>query len=183
MDDLKIIELYWSRDERAITETDRAYGPFCHRIAMNILGIREDAEECVSDSYLAVWNHIPPTKPRSLKVFLGRIVRNISLSLYRKNHAQKRYDGITLLLSELGDCIPSEDSVDRHLEREELAALLSHWLEQLSPDDRTLFIRRYWFSDSVKSLAKQLRTTENALSLRLHRLRVQLRDHLEGVAL
>lgn len=185
MEDFKIIELFWQRKESAITETARKYGHFCHRIAMNILTVQEDAEECVNDSYHTVWNRIPPTKPDSFKAFLGRIVRNLSISRYRKNRAQKRYNGIELLLSELEDCIPSADPVEAAIEQRHLSALLSDWLESLSAEDRSLFIRRYWFGDELQRLAKENRITPNALAQRMLKLRQQLRAKLEqeGVSL
>lgn len=179
MEDNKIIELYWQRKESAITETAKKYGSFCHRIALNILTLQEDAEECVNDSYYSVWNRIPPTRPNSFKTFLGRIVRNLSISRYRKNHAQKRYSGIELLLSELEDCIPAATQVEEVIEGQQLSALISDWLESLSAEERTLFIRRYWFGEELQQLAKEFRITPNALAGRMLKLRKALRRQLE----
>lgn len=185
MEDRKIIELFWHRKEAAITETARKYGGFCHRIAINILSVQEDAEECVNDCYHAVWNRIPPTRPDSFKTFLGRIMRNLSISRYRKNRAQKRYNGMELLLSELEECIPAVEQVETVIEQRQLSALLSDWLESLPASDRTLFIRRYWFGDPLQELAKERRTTPNALAQKMLKLRTDLRQKLEqeGVAL
>ncbi len=185
MEDQKIIELYWQRKETAIVETARKYGSFCHRIALNILSVQEDAEECVNDSYHSVWNCIPPTRPDSFKAFLGRIVRNLSISRYRKNRAQKRYSGMELLLSELEDCIPAPEQVEHIIERQHLSTLISDWLESLTAEERTLFIRRYWFGDELQQLAKEFRITPNALAGRMLKLRKALRSKLEqeGVAL
>ena len=107
MEDKQIIELYFQRNETAIAETANKYGAFCHKIAMNILSIREDAEECVNDTYHSVWNQIPPTNPNSFRSFLGRITRNLSISRFRTLRAQKRYAGMELMLSELEECIPT----------------------------------------------------------------------------
>lgn len=185
MDDQRIIELNWQRKETAIIETARKYGGFCHRIALNILSVQEDAEECVNDSYHSVWNRIPPTKPQSFKAFLGRIVRNISISRYRKNRAQKRYAGMELLLSELEDCIPAPEQVEAVIDRQQLSVLISDWLESLSTEERTLFIRRYWFGEELQQLAREFRITPNALAGRMLKLRQALRGKLEqeGVAL
>lgn len=185
MDDSRIIELYWQRNESAITATDRKYGRFCHCIALNILSVPEDAEETVNDTYHAVWNAIPPTRPKSFKVFLGRIVRNLSISRYRKNRAQKRYGGMELLLSELEECLPHPGQTEDAIEQQHLSALISDWLEQLPPTDRTLFVRRYWFGEELQTLAAEFRITPGALAQRMLKLRRSLRECLEkeGVTL
>ncbi len=185
MEDQKIIELYWQRNETAIKETARKYGSFCHSIALNILSVQEDAEECVNDSYHAVWNRIPPTRPRSFKTFLGRIVRNLSISRYRKNHAQKRYNGMELLLSELEDCIPAREQTEAVIERKLLSKLISDWLDTLPQKDRTLFLRRYWFGDPLSQLALGEGMRANTLAGKMLQLRRSLRTYLEkeGVSL
>lgn len=179
MEDVQIIDLYWLRDERAIGETDAKYGSFCHRIAMNILHSFQDSEECVSDAYGRCWDTMPPQRPMSLRAYLGAILRNLSISRYRAEHAQKRFGGAEVLLSELGDCIPSPESVQRTVEAGELGQLISAWLEKLDQEDRVLFVRRYWNGDSVKSLAGELGLRPNALTKRLLRLRENLRRALE----
>lgn len=180
MDDSAIIALYWSRDESAIAETQRKYGPYCCAIAMNILGSREDAEECVSDTFHSAWNAIPPQRPGSLPGFLGRIVRNLSISRWRREHAQKRYDGVELLLSELEDCIPAPGTVEETLERRQLGRAISAWLDGLEEGDRRIFLRRYWYGDAVKDLAAEAGQGANALAQRLLRLRKGLRAFLES---
>ena len=180
MDDTAIIELYHRREERAIIESDRKYGGMCRSIALRLLGLREDAEECVNDTWYAVWNKIPPDRPASLGAFLGRITRNLSISRWRRNHAQKRYDGIEILLSELEDCVPSPSTVEAAVERQVLAAAISDWLDTLEDTDRWLFIRRYWYADSVKELAAELKEQPNNCSQRLLRLRKGLRVFLES---
>ena len=184
MEDVQIIDLYWLRDERAIGETDAKYGSFCHRIAMNILHSFQDSEECVSDAYGRCWDTMPPQRPASLRAYLGVIIRNLSISRYRASRAQKRFSGAEVLLSELTDCVPAPESVQRTVEAGELGQLISDWLAGLDGESRALFIRRYWNGDPVKDLAGELGVRPNALTKRLLRLREGLRVHLEreGVA-
>lgn len=183
MDDLAIVELYHRREERAITESDKKYGPLCRSIALRLLGLREDAEECVNDTWHAAWNTMPPDRPRALGAFLGRITRNLSVSRWRRDHAQKRYEGMEVLLSELEDCVPAPGTVEDELDRRRLARLISDWLDSLEAADRQLFIRRYWYGDAVKALALARGEGANTLSQRLSRLRRALRAFLgsEGV--
>ena len=179
MEDVQIIDLYWQRDETAIQETDTKYGNFCHKLAMNILHSFQDSEECVSDAYTRCWDTMPPQRPNSLRAYLGAILRNLSISRYRSAHAQKRFGGVEVLLSELEDCVPSPENVQRTVEAEELGALISRWLNTLPQEDRVLFIRRYWNGDTVKALAGELGIRPNALTKRLLRLRENLRLNLE----
>lgn len=185
MEDKQIVSLYHARDERAIAETDAKYGKYCHRIAKNLLTIHEDAEECVNDTYLAAWNTMPPEKPSLLSAFLSRIVRNLAISRFRRDHAKKRYDGITLMLSELDDCIPSTENVEHTVEANALSDILSDWLDTLTVCDRALFIRRYYDGESIKMLAKASGMSPQALSSRLFTLRTRLKATLEekGVVL
>lgn len=179
MDDLEIIELYFQRNENAIRETSIKYGSFCKHIAYNILSCLEDAEECVNDTYLKTWNKIPPEEPIYFKGWLCRIVRNISLDLWRKNHRQKRYAGIEELFDELDQCIPSSKKIDDEIEAKELTTILNKWLAELTKVDRTLFIRRYWYGESVKNLAKEYRATPQDIANRMYRLRKKLKSKLE----
>ncbi len=185
MDDKQIIDLYFARDEQAIAETEQKYGRFCWRIAMNVLGVWEDAEECVSDTYLSAWKQIPPTVPQSLKAFLGRIVRNLSISRFRAMRAKKRYNGMEVLLSELGDCVPSDQHVEQIAEAKEFSGYISEWLDSLPEEDCMLFVRRYWFGDAVQELAEKCGITAAQMAQRMLRLRKGLRAALEqkGVAL
>ena len=179
MEDYQIIDLYWRRDEGAIRETDHKYGTFCHRVAMNILHSFQDSEECVSDTYVRCWDTMPPQRPGSLRAYLGAIIRNLSISRYRSFHAQKRFGGAEVLLSELSDCVPAPDNVQRTVEAGELSEIISQWLEKLEAEERALFIRRYWNGDAVKVLAGELGVRPNALTKRLLRLRESLRRYLE----
>jgi len=185
VEDNQIIELYFSRDESALTETATKYGAFCLRIAMNVVNVREDAEECVNDTYHTAWNQIPPTKPDSFKAFLGRIVRNFAISKYRAMHAKKRINGLEVMLSELEDCIPSTESVEQEIEAKELSEYINIWLEGLKAEDRALFVRRYWYGDEVHELAKKCGVTGTQMTQRMLRLRRKLKAFLEekGVAL
>ncbi len=184
MTDEQIIRLYFDRDQAAIAETDRKYGSYCYSIASNLLG-REDSEECVNDTYHAAWTHIPPEVPQSLKAFLGRIVRNLSISRFRRSHAQKRSSGTDVLLSELEDCLPTPQTVETEADSRELSRLISSWLATLSGDDRALFVLRYWHGSAVQDLAEKCGCTPNAVSLRIRRLRKNLKHYLEakGVSL
>ena len=128
MEDSKIVALYHARSESAIAETAKKYGAFCLRVALNLLGIREDADECVNDTYMAAWTRMPPELPASLRAFLGRITRNLSISRYRQNRAQKRYAGMDALLSELDDCVPSPVTVEQTLDSMELTRQIETWL-------------------------------------------------------
>lgn len=180
MEDIQIIDLYWRRDEEAIRATDVKYGRFCHRLAMNILRSFQDSEECVNDTYGRCWDTMPPQRPMSLRAYLGTIIRNLSISRYRASRAQKRFAGAEILLSELADCVPAPDCVQRTVECAELGEYISDWLTALAPEDRALFIRRYWNGDPVKDLAGELGMRPNALTKRLLRLRENLRKTLEG---
>lgn len=185
MEDVQIIALYYARNENAICETDKKYGVFCQRIALNLLRIREDAEECVADTYHAAWNSIPPAYPVSLRAFLGRIVRNLSIDRFRKENAQKRNSAMTVLLSELEDCLPAREDVELTFERHELAKIISDWLSTLSADDRTVFVKRYWSGEAVNTLAKKYGCTQGQMAQRMLRLRKSLKATLEkeGVAI
>lgn len=179
MEDSKIIDLYWQRDKNAITETDRKYGAFCHKVSMNLLSVHEDAEECVNDTYHQAWLQMPPQRPYKLKAWLGRIVRNISINLWHKNHTKKRYSNMEQMLSELEDCIPSSQNVEHEIEAAELGGVITTWLLSLPQDDRVLFVRRYWHGIPLNSLAKEEHITSSKLAQRMYRMRLSLKEVLE----
>ena len=179
MEDLQIIKLYFQRDEAAILETDYKYGAFCHNIALNVLSINADAEECVNDTYFQAWNSIPPHRPNKLGVWLGRVVRNIAINLWNKKHRQKRYAGIEQLLDELENCIPSPQTLEREIEEKELTEIINKWLLSLSRDDRILFTRRYWNGEALNKLAKEYAATPGRLAKRMYKLRQALKLTLE----
>ncbi len=179
MEDLQIIDMYWKRDENAIAETDRKYGAYCQRIALNLLSVREDAEECVNDTWNEAWNQMPPQRPENLKAWLGRIVRNISVSLWRWNHAQKRYSGINQIFEELEDCVPSPRSIEQEIEDAELGKCISAWLLTLPADDRILFVQRYWNGRALNDLAEEYNIPAGRLAKKMYRLRLDLKSVLE----
>ena len=185
MEDSRIIELYWARDEHAIPETDTKYGPFCRNLSKNILDSIEDAEECVNDTYLRAWNSMPPEKPLNLKAWLGRMVRNISIDLWRRRGAKRRGDGLDTMLSELEECIPSAVSVEEEIDAKELTKIIECWLDVLSSAERRIFVRRYWYGESVAEIAKKENMDPKALAGKLYRLRQGLKYRLrrEGVTL
>ena len=186
MEDSVIIDLYWKRDEAALVESDRKYGAFCRAIARNILTVREDAEECVNDTWLRAWNAMPPARPSPLRAFLGRITRNLSLDRYRAARARKRGGGeMELLLEELGQCVPAAESVEGTFDARETAAVITRFLEDLPPVQRQLFLRRYWFGDDIAAVARRFAMREGTVKSSLFRLREKLRRVLEeeGVTL
>lgn len=180
MEDREIVALNHARSESAIAETAKKYGAFCLRVALNLLGIREDADECVNDTYLAAWTRMPPELPASLRAFLCRITRNLSISRYRQNRAQKRYAGMDALLSELDDCVPSPVTVEQTLDSMELTRQIETWLGTLPERERRLFIRRYWYGDALGELAVQEGARPAQLAQLMLRLRRSLREHLEA---
>lgn len=179
MEDSQIVELYWRRDEAAIGETERKYGALCRDVARNILGVDEDAEECVNDALHQAWNAIPPQRPDRLGAWLGKVTRNLALNLWSKNRAQKRYAGMTALLSELEDCVPAAGGVERELEEQELSAAIDGWLRELPQTDRVLFLRRYWYGVELQELAAERGVSPNRLAQKMFRLRQSLKSALE----
>ena len=179
MEDSQIISLYFKLDEAAISETANKYGAFCHSIALNILSIDADAEECVNNTYFKAWNSIPPQKPDKLGAWLGKVTRNIALDFWKKNHRKKRYSGIEQLLSELEDCVPSPDTVEREIDEHELTEILNTWLVSLSQNDRILFMRRYWYGETVAALAQENGTSPAGMAKRMYKLRQNLKLKLE----
>lgn len=178
MEDAKIIELYNKRSEQAIAETDYKFGAMLFRIAMNVLSSREDSEETVNDTYEKAWNNIPPQAPHSLGAWLGKITRNLSISRWRKSKAQKR-NGMEIMLSELEECIPSAVDTEEESESKEITAAINKWLEKQKKEDRIIFVKRYWYGDSVAELSQKTKIAENKLSSRLFRLRQSLKNFLE----
>ena len=184
MEDAKIIELYNARNELAVAETERKFGKMLFSIAMNVLSNREDSEETVNDTYGKAWNTIPPEKPVFLGAWLGKITRNLSISRWRKNKAQKR-SGIEIMLSELEECIPSPVDAETESENGEITAAINRWLGTLEKGERVYFVRRYWYGDSISELAEKLKIPPKKLSSKMFRLRKSLKDFLEkeGIAL
>ena len=178
MQDSEIISLFFDRSERAISALDRKYGSVCNRTANNILGDREDAEECVNDAYLGVWNAIPPANPHPLLSFVCRIVRNVSLKRYEYNTAVKRNSHYDLAMEELEDFLASSSTVEEELAKQELTALIEAFLDTLSREDRVIFLRRYWFAEPYNEIAEKVGLSEKNVSVRLVRIRKRLRSYL-----
>ena len=182
MDDKQIIRLFFERSEQAVTELSQKYGDLCMKIARSILNDHQDAEECVNDAYLGAWNSIPPQSPDPLRAYICRIVRNHSLKKLRANTALKRGSQFEVSLSELEDCI-SGSSLDEQLAVSELTAQINAFLSALPRDDRVMFVKRYWFSESLSEIADTFAITENNASVRLSRIRGKLHQHLKEAAL
>ena len=185
MEDSKIIDLYWARKEQALEETDAKYGNYCRTIAWNILRNYEDTEECVSDTWLHAWNSMPPQRPGVLSAFLGRITRNLSFDRCKYQQAAKRGGGaLPLALDELGECIPASGRVEHALEQKELAATIDRFLRTLPEKECNLFLRRYWYVDSISVIADRFGMKENTVKSILFRTREKLRKFLgeEGIA-
>ena len=173
MTDHEIIELFFARNEQAIKETDKKYGAYCYSIAHNILKSAPDAEECVNDTYLKAWNSIPPERPSALKVFLGCIIRRLSLDRYRSWHTAKRDRNLEIAFEELSECVPMRDE-DTPILRE----LLNEFLESLELRDRVTFMRRYWYAMAPAQIAKLDKVSVNAVTVRLYKTRNKLRNFL-----
>ena len=178
LDDSAIIDLFFERSEQAIRELDKQYGALLRKTAGNILQNRQDAEECVNDAYLGVWNSIPPQRPDPLVSFACRIVRNLAVTRLRREHAAKRGSGFDLVLDELSELVPSAVDLEGDLEARELAEAVNRFLGTLGYDDCYLFVRRYWYADGVKDIAAAMGRKEGWVSLRLYRLREALRKTL-----
>lgn len=178
MEDEKIIELFFARSEQAIQELDMKYGRVCHKLSYNILNDRQDAEECVNDAYLGAWNAIPPTRPNPLLTYICRIVRNLSLKQYYRKSAAKRNSTYTIAMEEIQDCIADQNTVETEVEVRELVRLLECFLDGLTRENRVIFMRRYWFSDSYKEIARITGLKEKAVSVRLSRIRRKLKEYL-----
>lgn len=179
MTDEAILDLYWSRSETAIRETDRAYGGYFRSVAHGLLRDRRDAEETVSDTYLKAWNVIPPQRPNHLKGFLGRIVRQLSLNRLEQNTAQKRGAGqYELLLDELAECIPETDAGEDLTELLALRDALNRFLQALPEEARTVFLRRYWYAQTVAEIGAACGMSQSKVKSMLLRTRDRLRQTL-----
>lgn len=178
MEDSKIIDLFYARSEQAIMELSQKYGAVCAKIARNILNSELDAEECVNDAYLGAWNTIPPQRPNPLLTYICRIVRNLSIKKYHSNTSAKRNSYYDVALDELEDCLSSCETVEDTLSAKEFAHVLDDFLDTLDAESRVMFVRRYWYSDPISSIADRLRMSNNNVSVRLSRIRSRLKKYL-----
>ena len=179
MEDNQIIELYWQRSENAIAETSNKYSRLLLSISLNILGDYSDAEECENDTYVAVWNAIPPTRPNVFSAFLSKIIRNISINRYEYNKAKKRNNEYDLILSELEECVASSMLVEDCYAAGEISELINDFLKTQKQETRVIFVRRYWYADSVKDIANRMKISERKVKTVLFRVRGQLQQFLE----
>lgn len=180
MKDSEITELFWRHDEKAIDELSKKYENILLKLAFNILGNREDCEECVNDTYLKLWNLIPPNKPRSIKAYSFKIIRNLALNRYQKTIAGKRNNNMTVLLSELEDCIPSTSDFFEEDNCNTLVIAINDYLYTLDREKQTLFVRRYFYAESSKKIAEDLNIPENRINVILFRIRQDLKKHLNN---
>ncbi|MBP5413624.1 MAG: sigma-70 family RNA polymerase sigma factor [Lachnospiraceae bacterium] len=182
MEDKTIIEMYFNRDEQAIKETENKYGRLCFSIAHNILGNIEDAEECVNDTYMGVWNTIPPTRPNNFSAFICRIVRNLSLKRYEYLNRAKRSADMEVSLDELTDIL-ADDRFTPGTDDEEVSRLISSFLRKQKEDARNVFIRKYYFFDPIGAIAERYGFTESKVKNMLFNTRKKLKEYLikEGV--
>ena len=184
MEDKYIVDLYWERDEKAITETAAKYGRYCYSIAFNILSNTGDAEESVNDAYLNAWNSMPPHRPAILSTFIGKLTRFVSLKKWREKRTIKRGGGnIDLAYEELSDCIPANTGIDEDLDKQELAKVLNNFLDEFPEIEQKIFVRRYWYFDSISTISVGFGFSESKVKSMLHRTRKKLRSKLseEGV--
>ena len=180
MEDEAIVALLWRRSPQAIEELDKKYGKLCRKLANNIVNSREDAEECVNDAYLGVWNAIPPARPHPLRAYLVKVVRNVAWKVCERRQAAKR-SGCTVALEELEGCLTDGKTVEDEVEARELARLIEAFLDTLTAKERVIFMRRYGFLDSYGEIARRVGISEKNVSVRLARMRCKLRDYLGEV--
>lgn len=179
MEDQKIVDLYWERSEAAISETQKKYGRYCHYIAYHILYSDEDAEECVNDTYIKAWNAMPPHRPQMLSAFLGKIARNTALDRCHYEHAKKRSKEMTLVLDEMGQCIPTEKDGGSMADELALKEAINGFMRSLKPQTRMIFVRRYWYLSSVKEIAKDFELSVSNVKIILLRTRNKFKEYLE----
>lgn len=180
MEDVEIISLYENRDEQAIVQSDVKYGVYCYSIGYNILGSKEDAEECVNETWLGAWNSIPPQKPKKLSAFFGRITRNLAFDKYRASKSAKRGRGeIAAVLEELDECIPDKHTTETLCDGRELEKIIASFVSDLPERDRNIFLLRYWFAKPIKEIAKKYVMNINTVKASLYRSRNKLKAVLE----
>lgn len=179
MHDEVIVQKFWDRDERAISESKKRYENYCLYIANNILSDRQDAEECLNDALLAAWNSIPPQKPKNLKTYLGKLIREIAIDRWRKNKAQKRISSEFLVSLDELEGIIGENEVDSSIEEAELSRLISLFLRSVRETERNVFVRRYWYCDSIRSICGRYGFGKSKVLMMLKRMRDKLTEYLK----
>ena len=180
MEDSRIVQLYWDRDQEAIPATSEKYWSYCGSIARNILGSREDAEECVNDTWLRAWNAMPPHRPTLLSAFLGKITRNLAFDRFSYLRAEKRGGGeLPAVLEELGECVSDTGDLEQAVDERELARAIDDFLAAMPAAKRDVFIRRYWYTEPISTIGRRYGMRDGAVSMTLSRLRRKLRVHLQ----
>ena len=180
MDDQTLVDLYWARDEEAIKETSAKYGRLCRYIANNILGNAEDCEECLNDTYFAAWNTIPVQRPNRFSVFISRITRNLALKKWEYLSAAKRNPSAIISLDELGDCVSGRFSIESEIESKHIESTIDTFLWEQGYEKRNIFIRRYWYFDSIESICEKTGFSQSKVKSILYELRLKLRKYLES---
>ena len=180
MEDKQIVDLYWQRSDRAISETNQKYGRYCRSIAYNICGIDEDAEECVSDTWFRAWNLMPDQRPTVLSAFLGRITRSISIDRIKAKNRLRRGGGQAVLaLEELEECVPGGTDPEHVLEEKELEKAIGRFVSGLPQTEKTIFVWRYWFVAPIDEIAEKLQFSKGKVKSNLFRTRRKLRAYLQ----
>lgn len=180
MDDSKIIELYWARIDEAISQTQLKYGRLCMKIANNILASYEDSEECVNDTYLVLWNEIPPRRPDRFSAFIGKITRNLALKKYEYISAGKRNPEALCSLDELGECVSGKESVEAEIENKRIEETISRFLWRQDREKRSVFILRYWYFESIEDICQRTGYSQSKVKSMLYNMRHKLRTYLES---
>ena len=179
MEDEEIIQLFNERSEQAISELDLKYGKLCRSISNGILHCYEDVEECVNDTYLGVWNRIPPEHPNPLIAFICRIVRNISIAKYKYSTAKKRNSIYDVCLDELEECIESPSNTEEQFDSSLLSGYIDEFLDSIDFTYRVIFVQRYWFFSDFSSIAAKTGLSEGNVRVRISRIRKKLKDYLK----
>lgn len=179
MEDQDIVQLLWNRSEQGLEVLHQKHGSFLFRLAMNFLSNRQDSEECVNDSYLKTWNSIPNNRPNNLKIYVGRILRNLAIDRLRQSHTAKRGKHMTVLLSELEDCIPSTENIEVEYIEKSMIECINRYVRALSPINQQIFVQRYWMNEPVEHISKQVGIPSNKISAKLFQMRKELRTKLE----
>ena len=184
MEDIQIVELFWMRSEDAISETAKKHGSYCRYIAFNILQNTQDSEECVNDTYLKAWKAMPPHRPNCLSTFLGKITRNLSLNMLKRNNAQKRGAGqFSYALDELRECAASQSELEQIEDRKLIVAVLNQFLSSLPKRDRVVFVRRYWYFAPISEIAREYGLSQSNAKTILSRARAKLKTALEAAGI
>ena len=180
MEDERLVSLYWERNEAALAETEKKYGPYLTQIAHNLLADWEDSRECVNDTYWKAWNSMPPHRPRVLRTYLGKITRQVSIDRLRKRGSRKRrFSAYTVSLSELEETVSAGDATARQVDLQLLGDAISAFLKTLSPEARCAFVGRYYYLDSIREIAAYCGASSSQVKSMLHRTRLKLKAHLE----